>query len=54
LTDWSLSQGFRAQEVKPTDYPQLKQLNWEKVATDSPGILMIDRYRDSPDVFVAD
>jgi hypothetical protein len=54
LTEWSLSQGFRAQEVKPTDYPQLKQLIWEKVATDPPGILMIDRYRDNPDIFVPD
>jgi hypothetical protein len=54
LTDWSLSQGFRAQEVKLTDYPQLKQLTWEKVATDPPGILLIDRYRDSPDIFVPD
>jgi hypothetical protein len=45
---------FRAQEVQPTDYPQLKQLTWEKVAIDPPGILMIDRYRESPDIFVPD
>jgi len=54
LTDWSLSQAFRAGDVKPTDYPQLKGLTWEKVSTDAPGILMIDRYRDSPDIVVPD
>jgi len=54
LTDWSLSQSFVEKDVRPEDYPKLKQLMWEKVAADAPGILMIDRYRDSPDIFVGD
>jgi hypothetical protein len=29
---------FSRAKVKPTDYPQLKQVTWEKVATDPPRI----------------
>jgi len=54
LTEWSLSQEFSGIDVQPRNFPKLKNLQWEKVVTDAPGLLMIDRYRESQDYFVAD
>ncbi len=51
LTDWELSDALPTEttnaEVLPSG-PALKAMKWEKVATESPGMVVIDRYRRSP------
>ena len=50
LTDWELSQMFDATETNPAVYPGVHGLKWESVAAESPGMVVINRYRESPNV----
>lgn len=50
LTDWELSEMFDAGEKDPEVYPDVRALRWEKVKAESPGIVVIQRYRRDPNV----
>jgi hypothetical protein len=50
LTDWELSQMFDATETNPAVYPDVRGQKWEKVAAESPGMVVINRYRESGNV----
>jgi hypothetical protein len=50
LTDWRLSEMFDAAEKDPAVYPDLRSLKWEKVQAESPGMVVINRYRRSPNI----
>jgi hypothetical protein len=50
LTDWALSETFDAATRDASVYPDVRGLNWEKVAAESPGMVVINRYRESPNV----
>lgn len=50
LTDWELSEMFDATETNPAVYPDVHALKWESVAAESPGMVVINRYRESPNV----
>jgi hypothetical protein len=50
LTDWELSEMFDAGEKDPEVYPDVSKLHWEKVKAESPGIVVIQRYRRDPNV----
>jgi len=50
LTDWQLSEVFDASEKDPAKYPGARGLQWEKVAAENPGMVVINRYRRSPNI----
>jgi hypothetical protein len=50
LTAWELSQMFDAAETDAAAYPDVRRLKWEKVASESPGMVVINRYRESPNI----
>ena len=50
LTDWELSEMFDPREKKQTVYPNTLKLNWEKVSAEPPGMVVINRFRRSPNV----
>ncbi|MGC2111990.1 MAG: hypothetical protein WA655_20900 [Candidatus Korobacteraceae bacterium] len=50
LTDWELSQMFDAGENDPAVYPDVRKLQWEKVQAESPGMVVIQRYRRDPNI----
>lgn len=54
LTDWELSEIFDPQEHDPSTYPNVSKLNWERVRAEPPGMVVINRFRRSPNVMSAD
>jgi hypothetical protein len=50
LTDWELSDSFDVSEKDPTLYPDTHAMQWEKVSAESPGMVVINRYRRSPNI----
>jgi len=50
LTDWQLSEVFDAAVRDSAVPPDLRGLSWEKVEAESPGMVVINRYRRSPNV----
>jgi hypothetical protein len=50
LTDWEISDSFDAGETDPGMYPDVKNLKWQKVAAETPGLVVIQRYRRDPNV----
>jgi hypothetical protein len=54
LADWSLSDAFEVSEKDPAKYPDVRQMKWEKVQAEDPGMVLINRYRRSPNVLPPD
>ena len=54
VTDWSISETFDATERDPAVLPDLSSLRWEEVAAENPGMLVINRYRRSPNILPPD
>ena len=54
LTEWELSEMFDVAEKDPALYPDLHSLNWEKVEAENPGMVVINRYRRSPNILPPD
>lgn len=50
LTDWALSDVFAADKIRPDVYPDVARMKWEKVAAETPGMVVINRYRRSPNI----
>lgn len=53
LTSWELSEAFDTQTTNPEQLPgnaAMKSMKWLTVQTESPGMVVIDRYRRSPDL----
>ena len=50
LTDWELSEMFDAGDKDPAVYPDVEKLHWEKVAAETPGMVVIQRYRRDPNI----
>lgn len=50
LTEWELSEMFDPREKDPAVYPGAGGLNWEKVSAEPPGMVVINRFRRSPNV----
>jgi 3-keto-disaccharide hydrolase len=51
LTNWELSESFSTEIMsaeRPPSAAALAAMKWEKVATEDPGMVVIDRYRRSP------
>jgi hypothetical protein len=51
LTDWELSDILDPSEKNPAVYSNALNLSWEKVSAEPPGIVVINRFRRSPNVF---
>jgi len=54
LTDWELSEIFDAAEKDPESYPDVRNLKWEKVKAENPGMVVIGRYRRDPNILPPD
>jgi hypothetical protein len=50
LTNWEISETFDAGDKDPAVYPDVRSLRWEKVQAESPGMVVIQRYRRDPNV----
>src|SRR5580704_7124698 len=50
LTDWEISDSFDAGDTDPSVYPDVKSLKWQKVQAETPGMVVIQRYRRDPNV----
>jgi hypothetical protein len=50
LTEWEISDSFDAGETDPSVYPNVKALKWERVQAETPGMVVIQRYRRDPNV----
>src|ERR1700723_41344 len=50
LTDWEISESFDAGDTDPSVYPDVKTLKWQKVQAETPGRVVIQRYRRDPNV----
>jgi hypothetical protein len=50
LTNWELSEMFDAGDKDPGVYPDGHSLKWEKVQAESPGMVVIQRYRRDPNI----
>jgi hypothetical protein len=51
LTKWELSDAFDAAQKDPEVLPsklEMKEMTWQRVGVEAPGMLVIDRYRKSP------
>ena len=54
LTGWEISEIVDAERRDPSVLPDLGTLRWEKVAAENPGMVVINRYRRSPNVLPPD
>lgn len=54
LADWELSDAFDATRHDPEAYPDLARLKWERVQAEDPGMVVVNRYRRSPNVLPPD
>jgi hypothetical protein len=52
LTDWELSDIFDGDKTDPAVYPDVGRMKWEKVDAETPGMVVINRYRRSPNIDV--
>jgi hypothetical protein len=52
LTNWELSPMFDVSEKTPEVYPDMQNLTWEKVEAENSGMVVINRYRRSPNIDV--
>lgn len=50
LTNWELSETFDAVKTNPDVYPDVARLKWERVEAENPGMVVINRYRRSPNI----
>ena len=53
IANWELSDAFSATDINPEDLPNvntMKTMKWQKVSVESPGMVVINRYRRSLDV----
>ena len=50
LTDWSLSDLFDPSKNDPASYPDVKSMKWEKAEAENPGMVVLNRYRRSPNI----
>jgi hypothetical protein len=50
LTNWELSEMFDAGDRDPAVYPDPRGLQWQKVQAESPGMVVIQRYRRDPNI----
>jgi hypothetical protein len=51
IANWELSDAFSATDVNPDVLPGgMKTMKWQKVSVESPGMIVINRYRRSSDV----
>ncbi|HKE60193.1 MAG TPA: hypothetical protein VKB46_25955 [Pyrinomonadaceae bacterium] len=50
LTKWELSEAFATDKMNPETLPEVTALKWESVQSEYPGMVVIDRYRRSPNV----
>jgi hypothetical protein len=50
LTDWQLSETFDASDTDPAVYPDTSGSTWEKVTAETPGMVVVNRYRESPNI----
>ncbi len=50
LTDWELSDVFDVTEKDPEKFPDPASLKWERVKAETPGMVVINRYRRSPNI----
>jgi len=50
LTDWELSDIFDADKIDASAYPDVGRMKWEKVDAETPGMVVINRYRRSPNI----
>ena len=54
LAEWQISADFDAEKRDPGAYPDVRALRWEKVQAENPGMVVINRYRRSPNVLPPD
>ena len=54
LTDWRISEILDAEQRDPSVLPDLRSLHWERVAAENPGMVVINRYRRSPNILPPD
>ena len=54
LAEWQLSEDFDAAKRDPEAYPDVRALKWEKVEAENPGMVIVNRYRRSPNVLPPD
>jgi hypothetical protein len=48
IANWQLSQAFDASTQTPGTLPELATLTWDSVHAESPGLVLINRYRKAP------
>jgi len=50
ITDWQLSEAIDASAQTPGTLPAFSTLHWDSVQAESPGIVLINRYRKAPTI----
>jgi hypothetical protein len=50
LTQWELSEVFDAGKMPADAYPDVRQMKWLRVEAETPGMVVINRYRRSPNI----
>jgi hypothetical protein len=50
LTNWQLSEAFDVSTRSPETYPEVAHMTWQSVRAETPGMVVINRYRRSPNV----
>jgi hypothetical protein len=50
LTNWELSDSFDVVDKDPAVYPDIRTMKWEMVRAESPGMVVIQRYRRDPNI----
>jgi hypothetical protein len=50
LTDWELSDAFGIAQKSPEVYPDVARMKWERIDAENPGMVVINRYRRSPNI----
>jgi hypothetical protein len=51
LTEWEISDVFDVGTTNPETYPEMRDLKWERVQAETPGMVVLNRYRTGPIVF---
>jgi hypothetical protein len=54
LTAWELSETLDAERRDPSALPDTRSLKWEAVEAENPGMVVINRYRRSPNILPPD
>jgi hypothetical protein len=49
LTDWQLSSAYEVKDTDPETYPS-GALRWQSVIAEPPGYVLVNRYRESPEI----